>query len=559
MRYQRDHGLYGALIVREPETPFPIFLETFEDQPERKTMAILDSVINPQTSFMGRTSVLPRYCLPDGSGIPVQFDHIRFQINGQHLSKRASVADLNSQIEFYVSGGTNYRFRIIAATEYSIFLISIDHHKMHVMATDGYLVKQFETDYLVMHVGERYDFILKAKEGVSPGSKFPIRIQSLAVLCNDSSKLAGESYGFLVYTNGSEQMKTAFPERFIVQKGRCDNKSNPCKVLNCPFEKMPKQYSNQGSYMTCFNVLALRLLFTVPDGRYPNLKVHRENEFFFNFHQMTHTDALINGIKFDLPEKPIYPGTNTTNECKYPVKCEKLGQRYCRHTVHLKNYGQSTRFVLSSLRLPHENTSDPRLIITHPIHMHGHSYFIAKIGYPEYDESGHIKAPNKDLKLPSCGHATWSNGVPWGIFVNGTTVRKDTVIVPAGGYVVIYFLQNDPGWWLLHCHNDYHLNNGMAIAIVENPHAVSRPLAPLYNVTDEFCFTVQTFLLKENNTESVAIPKVSVARANPTIIAVHSSVAVVEVDSVQESIVVEKETKKQKFKWEHIFFNINQH
>jgi hypothetical protein len=121
MRYQRDHGLYGALIVREPETAYPIFLETFEDQPERKTMAILDTVINRQTSFMGRTSVLPRYCLPDGSGIPVQFDHIRFQINGQRLPRSASLAGLNSQIEFYVVGGKNYRFESLQRRSIAFF------------------------------------------------------------------------------------------------------------------------------------------------------------------------------------------------------------------------------------------------------------------------------------------------------------------------------------------------------------------------------------------------------------------------------------------------------
>ncbi|CAB4013989.1 L-ascorbate oxidase-like [Paramuricea clavata] len=490
MRYQRDHGLYGALIVREGESAYPIFSETFEDHPEKKTMAIVDSMINEQKS-----SVTPRYCLPDGSGLPVQFDHIQFQMNGQRLPRRASVVDSNTQIEFYVVGGTNYRFRIISATILNIFVISIDYHEMHVMATDGYLVKPFVTDYLVVHVSERYDFILKAKEGMPPGFKFPIRIQSLAVLCNDNTKLAGKSYGFLVYTNGFDEMRPTFPARSIVQNNRCNDKSNPCKVLNCPFEKMPKDYSDQGSYMMCFNVLALQLLIPTPKYEYPNSVVEPGDEFFFNFHQKNKSVGLINGIKFDLPEEPILISEKIENECAYPAKCKKLGKRHCPHTIYLTHDGHSTRFVLSSLRLP--------VPITHPIHMHGHSYFIAKIGYPEYDESGHIKAPNKDLKLPSCGNATWSDGTPGGIFVNSTTVRKDAIIVPAGGYVVIHFLQKNPGWWFMHCHIDYHLNGGMAIAIGENHRRASTPPGPLHHVTKEFCFTLQTFLYKENSTELV--------------------------------------------------------
>lgn len=41
------------------------------------------------------------------------------------------------------------------------------------------------------------------------------------------------------------------------------------------------------------------------------------------------------------------------------------------------------------------------------------------------------------------------------------------IIVPAGGYVVIEFLAKNPGWWFMHCHIDYHLNYGMAIAVGE--------------------------------------------------------------------------------------------
>ena len=29
--------------------------------------------------------------------------------------------------------------------------------------------------------------------------------------------------------------------------------------------------------------------------------------------------------------------------------------------------------------------------------------------------------------------------------------RKDTVIVPFGGYTVIRFIVDNPGWWFLHC------------------------------------------------------------------------------------------------------------
>lgn len=34
---------------------------------------------------------------------------------------------------------------------------------------------------------------------------------------------------------------------------------------------------------------------------------------------------------------------------------------------------------------------------------------------------------------------------------------KDTVAVPDGGYTIIRFNASNPGWWLFHCHLQFHL------------------------------------------------------------------------------------------------------
>ncbi len=39
-------------------------------------------------------------------------------------------------------------------------------------------------------------------------------------------------------------------------------------------------------------------------------------------------------------------------------------------------------------------------------------------------------------------------------------VMKDTVIVPDGGYVVLRFFSDNPGFWALHCHLSFHLETG---------------------------------------------------------------------------------------------------
>ena len=40
-------------------------------------------------------------------------------------------------------------------------------------------------------------------------------------------------------------------------------------------------------------------------------------------------------------------------------------------------------------------------------------------------------------------------------------------MVPAGGYVVINFISDNPGWWFLHCHIEIHQLQGMAMIVNE--------------------------------------------------------------------------------------------
>lgn len=75
----------------------------------------------------------------------------------------------------------------------------------------------------------------------------------------------------------------------------------------------------------------------------------------------------------------------------------------------------------------------------HPIHLHGHSFWVI--------DSSHGKS-----KKP---------------------FKRDTVSVPGLGWVVIRFVSDNPGIWLLHCHIDWHMKTGMIAMIVESPALMS--------------------------------------------------------------------------------------
>ncbi|WP_116040328.1 multicopper oxidase family protein [Amycolatopsis palatopharyngis] len=70
----------------------------------------------------------------------------------------------------------------------------------------------------------------------------------------------------------------------------------------------------------------------------------------------------------------------------------------------------------------------------HPMHLHGHTFVVRAIG-----DTGR----RDTTKLPQ-----------------GT--RKDTVMVGPGERLVADLVADNPGQWLVHCHNAYHMASGMA-------------------------------------------------------------------------------------------------
>ena len=61
----------------------------------------------------------------------------------------------------------SYRFRLIGAQSLYAYKFEIEDHKLRIIATDGQIVHLAEpVDYIIVHSGERYDFILNTKENI---------------------------------------------------------------------------------------------------------------------------------------------------------------------------------------------------------------------------------------------------------------------------------------------------------------------------------------------------------------------------------------------------------
>ena len=498
---QRDKGLLGALIVLEKERP--VEFPKVRDLPKEHTIAIQDSlteVENPKEIE----------CEPDGSVAPGSNLEIKsWVINGKELSNKIANPDCD-RLEplFHVEPGEQYRFRIIGAMKAAVLRMSIDKHELDVISSDGYLTKLYSTDLLIIHVGERYDVIPRSKNGTTfNGQVFPIRIESVAVHCDDFSKPERVGYAYLKYCeNGGE------PEnpKVIRDDNRCRD-GDHCVALNCPFQKYPNEIHQTD--IDCKPVSELKLFHPTSATDLPENENVEEYFFNFDFPSVEGSKAMVNGVQFVLPSKfPfVNPERKVPNEkCHYKCIDRKFTDpqiylcKTCSHTVRVPSKEinstsdefkpKTIRFVFSSLPSKSE-TKDVTDVRTHPIHLHGHSFFVRKIAYPTYNENNQtIKNVNQDLERTNCGPLSWKEKGEFGLLSN-TTMRKDVIIVPAGGYVVIEFLADNPGWWFLHCHIDFHLIRGMAIAVNELPECQNDPPShdKEFNPDDSYHKAVQTF------------------------------------------------------------------
>ncbi|KAJ5767597.1 hypothetical protein N7533_000180 [Penicillium manginii] len=91
----------------------------------------------------------------------------------------------------------------------------------------------------------------------------------------------------------------------------------------------------------------------------------------------------------------------------------------------------------------------------HPMHLHGHDFWLLQAGYGNFDSS----------------------------MVDSLTLvnapRRDVVMLPASGYIVIALKTNNPGVWLMHCHIAWHTSEGFAVQLLERESEIGYDMTSL--------------------------------------------------------------------------------
>ncbi|KAG7891755.1 hypothetical protein KL936_001698 [Ogataea polymorpha] len=145
--------------------------------------------------------------------------------------------------------------------------------------------------------------------------------------------------------------------------------------------------------------------------------------------------AFFNNISYHAPKVPtlgtvLSAGENATNAYIYGTNT---------HTFVLQK-DEIVEIVLNN-----QDTGK------HPFHLHGHVFQVVERGptFPDdapepYNES----APYTPPEYP---------------------MRRDVLYVNPNSYFVIRFKADNPGVWFFHCHIEWHLTQGLALTLVEDP------------------------------------------------------------------------------------------
>ncbi|KAM7201096.1 laccase 2 [Rhypophila sp. PSN 637] len=356
--------------------------------------------------------------------------------------------------------GKRNRLFIINGSVATAFVFSIDAHNFTVIANDFVPVRPYTVSSIVVAIGQRYEIIVEAHDHPSQISgNYWIRTQP-ADGCNRFNT------GFFNTLLEPPSMP------FDVRTGILHYDTPPHSKW---YSVLPSSSQNEMPIQSydCADLEIQSSLIPIVPWQVKQPVNNLATSTFYAAHQ-THSEKGL-GVKGDyahwlLRLDPVTErNTNTSWHKPMWVDFSKptllhlnnnsyLSDPYANiihydyHSLSAKEEGGYIYMVIDGALLPSTSpnttnySSNEGFIIppsAHPMHWHGSD--VAIIG-----QSNH---PFDPIRSPK----TWNLNNP---------PRRDTVTMPAGGYLAVAFKPDNPGVWLVHCHIAWHASGGLALQMI---------------------------------------------------------------------------------------------
>ncbi|KAG8078457.1 hypothetical protein GUJ93_ZPchr0007g3163 [Zizania palustris] len=319
-----------------------------------------------------------------------------------------------------VKPGMTYMLRLVNAALNDELFFSIANHTLTVVEVDAIYVKQFTVDTLVISPGQTTNVLLAAKP-YYPGANFymsaaPYSTAKPGTFANTTVA------GILEYENPSSPSTASFVKSLPLLKPSLPQLNDTDFVTN--YTTKLRSLASAKYPAAVPRSVDRRFFFTVGMGTLPcpaNTTCQGPNG--------TQMAAAMNNVSFVLPSRALLQSHFTglsrgVYASDFPV-VPLSPFNYTGTPPNNTNVATGTKLLVlpfnTSVELVMQDTSILG-VESHPLHLHGFNFFVLGQGFGNYDP---VNDPAKfNLVDP---------------------VERNTVGVPAGGWVAIRFLADNPG------------------------------------------------------------------------------------------------------------------
>lgn len=319
-------------------------------------------------------------------------------VNGT-MKYKDGTAGSYSQVK-NLQSGKKYRLRLINTSVDNNIRVSLDNHPFTVITSDFVPSKPWTTNWLLLAIGQRYDVVFTANQ---TAGNYWFRAE-VATACASANNYRGR--GIFSYSGADG---SAPPDNAVTIPGDC------AEPIPAPFvaNNVPSD-----TFLNQVQTLSVDVLKA-------NVTTNQQNIVFWGIN-MTAID-----IDWEKPTLQYVKDGNTS----YPL---------VYNLIELPKEGMWTYWIIQ------ETPGTPQ--IPHPIHLHGHDFYILGKGTGAFDRTTSPSTLN---------------------FNNPT--RRDVALLPGGGWMAIAFPTDNPGAWLMHCHIAWHISEGLGVQFLEAKDQIKLP------------------------------------------------------------------------------------
>ncbi|KAH7350933.1 laccase precursor [Rhexocercosporidium sp. MPI-PUGE-AT-0058] len=325
-------------------------------------------------------------------------------INGTNTFDCSGSTDVNcvgggKKFETVFEAGKKYRIRLINGATDGHFQFSIDGHSLTIIGMDLVPIVPYAADSVVVSMGQRYDVIVEAN---AASNDYWLRAGWITACSTNSDP--DNMTGIVRYDSSS----TANPTTTSTVEASSNCGDEPIASL------VPHLAMNVGNFSST--------------------AVTKEDLAFAFGNHFTWT-INSTSLLLDWTDPTMLRIFNGESIFPTPYNVEPIEITTADPTWAI--------YVIQDLT---------GLGITHPIHLHGHDFWVIGQGTGVFD----LQTSELNLINPP---------------------RRDVASLPGNGYLAMAFKKDNPGSWLMHCHIAWHASQGLAMQFVESESAISATIA----------------------------------------------------------------------------------